>query len=94
MASSGTPQRHSEDSTLNGSPASTLDSGSPASGSNHRPLHESSRLSLRSVYAGSTSFSGAGTPITRKSVIRSDPSLLTSFDPADKELYDLWVPKD
>ena len=32
-----------------------------------------------------------GTSMDRK--IRSDPSLLTCFDPADKELYDLWVPK-
>ncbi|KAI0832398.1 hypothetical protein BC628DRAFT_1309269 [Trametes gibbosa] len=29
----------------------------------------------------------------RKVVIRSDPSLVTCFDPADKELYDLWAPK-
>lgn len=28
-----------------------------------------------------------------KLVIRGDPSLLTCFDPADKELYDLWAPK-
>ncbi|KAF9534269.1 hypothetical protein CPB83DRAFT_902222 [Crepidotus variabilis] len=25
--------------------------------------------------------------------IRSDPSMLTCFDPADKELYELWAPK-
>ncbi|KAH7914179.1 hypothetical protein BJ138DRAFT_447815 [Hygrophoropsis aurantiaca] len=29
----------------------------------------------------------------RKINIRSDPALVTSFDPTDKELYDLWVPK-
>lgn len=33
-----------------------------------------------------------GTPV-RRVAIRSDPSLVTCFDPADKELYDLWVPK-
>lgn len=31
-------------------------------------------------------------PPARKVVMRSDPSLLTCFDPADKELYDLWAP--
>lgn len=33
-----------------------------------------------------------GTP-GRKIIIRSDPSLVSCFDPADKELYELWVPK-
>ena len=30
---------------------------------------------------------------TRKIAIRVDHSIATCFDPADKELYDLWVPK-
>ncbi|KDQ20673.1 hypothetical protein BOTBODRAFT_61773 [Botryobasidium botryosum FD-172 SS1] len=35
-----------------------------------------------------------GTPASaRLIVIRSDPTLQTCFDPADKELYDLWAPK-
>jgi hypothetical protein len=29
----------------------------------------------------------------RKITIRSDPTLLTCFDPADKQLHDLWVPR-
>ncbi|KAI0349417.1 hypothetical protein OH77DRAFT_1594236 [Trametes cingulata] len=33
-----------------------------------------------------------GTP-SRKVVIRADPALVTCFDPADRELYDLWAPK-
>ncbi|CAE6468882.1 unnamed protein product [Rhizoctonia solani] len=34
-------------------------------------------------------------PVTgkQKITIRSDPALLTCFDPKDKELYDLWAPK-
>ncbi|KAF8484766.1 hypothetical protein DFH94DRAFT_715967 [Russula ochroleuca] len=32
-------------------------------------------------------------PHTRKIVIRVDHSIATCFDPADKELYDLWAPK-
>ncbi|OSD04232.1 hypothetical protein PYCCODRAFT_1466202 [Trametes coccinea BRFM310] len=32
-----------------------------------------------------------GTP--RKVMIRADPAMVTCFDPADKELYDLWAPK-
>ncbi|KAF8558940.1 hypothetical protein OG21DRAFT_1481233 [Imleria badia] len=35
----------------------------------------------------------AGFLATRKITIRSDPALLTCFDAADKQLYDLWVPK-
>ncbi|KAF8845880.1 hypothetical protein BDN67DRAFT_1007129 [Paxillus ammoniavirescens] len=34
---------------------------------------------------------GFGSP--RKTIIRSDPTLLTCFDPADKQLHDLWVPR-
>ncbi|TFK23254.1 hypothetical protein FA15DRAFT_705614 [Coprinopsis marcescibilis] len=30
---------------------------------------------------------------TRQFDIRADASLMTCFDPADKELYDLWAPK-
>ncbi|KAI9508943.1 hypothetical protein F5148DRAFT_1283501 [Russula earlei] len=29
----------------------------------------------------------------RRIIIRVDPSIATCFDPADKELYDLWAPK-
>ncbi|KAN0126833.1 hypothetical protein V8E52_000473 [Russula decolorans] len=31
-------------------------------------------------------------PHARKMVIRVDHSIATCFDPADKELYDLWAP--
>ncbi|KZV63856.1 hypothetical protein PENSPDRAFT_691295 [Peniophora sp. CONT] len=30
---------------------------------------------------------------TSRPVIRSDPGLVTCFDSADKELYDLWAPR-
>ncbi|KAJ3789110.1 hypothetical protein GGU11DRAFT_764347 [Lentinula aff. detonsa] len=76
------------------SPTSTL-SGSPPSAStilstSLRSLsHEASRTSLRGTFPSSnTSLIG-----TRKPAIRADPSMLTCFDPADKELYDLWAPK-
>lgn len=29
----------------------------------------------------------------KRVVVRVDPSLMTCFDPSDKELYDLWAPK-
>ncbi|KAN0097407.1 hypothetical protein V8E55_001853 [Tylopilus felleus] len=35
----------------------------------------------------------AGFLATRKITIRSDPALLTCFDAADRQLYDLWAPK-
>ena len=31
---------------------------------------------------------------SRKTVIRADPALATCFDPTDKQLYDLWAPKN
>ncbi|KAI0723286.1 hypothetical protein C8Q76DRAFT_390391 [Earliella scabrosa] len=48
----------------------------------------------RSFYRHLTSAppSALGTP-ARKVTIRADPALLTCFDPADRELYDLWAPK-
>ncbi|KAJ6536629.1 hypothetical protein B0H10DRAFT_1751343, partial [Mycena sp. CBHHK59/15] len=42
-----------------------------------------SRSALRATYTP-----GSGTP-SRKTLVRSDPSILTAFDPADRELYDL-----
>ncbi|CAA7259819.1 unnamed protein product [Cyclocybe aegerita] len=59
------------------SPSSTL-SGSVSGG----PLRLDTRLSMRNI---------PGVP-TRALVVRADPSMLTCFDPADKELYDLWAP--
>ncbi|KAF9464495.1 hypothetical protein BDZ94DRAFT_1308005 [Collybia nuda] len=50
-------------------------------------LNEAPRSTFRTVFAASTNISG------RKLAVRSDPSLLTCFDPLDKELYDLWAPK-
>ncbi|TBU40121.1 hypothetical protein BD309DRAFT_968169 [Dichomitus squalens] len=48
----------------------------------------------RSLYRPITSQppSALGTP-ARKVTIRADPALLTCFDPADGELYNLWAPK-
>ncbi|KAK7470574.1 hypothetical protein VKT23_001998 [Stygiomarasmius scandens] len=70
------------------SPTSTLSETppAPASTSSARLAREASRASLRGV------FTPAGTP-SRKPIVRSDPSILTCFDPSDKELYDLWAPK-
>ena len=50
---------------------------------------------FRSAMVSSThSFSLSSTaPPPRQLVIRADPALATCFDPADKELYDLWAPK-
>jgi len=31
--------------------------------------------------------------VTRRTTIRSDIALVTCFDPADTELYELWVPR-
>ena len=48
---------------------------------------ESSRALYRPIAT-----SAQATP-ARKAIVRADASLFTCFDPTDKELYDLWVPK-
>ncbi|KIM90863.1 hypothetical protein PILCRDRAFT_811353 [Piloderma croceum F 1598] len=69
--------------TSDGSPTSTTFSGDSSR------LNDSSRSTFQRLMSTPLSL---GTP-GRKVAIRSDPSLVTCFDPADKELYDLWVPK-
>ncbi|KAK0453758.1 hypothetical protein EV421DRAFT_1897750 [Armillaria borealis] len=49
-------------------------------------------ISSRLTREASRSSFHMGTP-TRRVLVRSDPALLTCFDPADRELYDLWAPK-
>ncbi|KAJ4478176.1 hypothetical protein J3R30DRAFT_3702914 [Lentinula aciculospora] len=75
------------------SPTSTLSGSPPAnpilSTSLHSLSNEASRASLRGIFAASNSSTG-----TRRPVIRTEPSMLTCFDPADRELYDLWAPKN
>ncbi|KAK0482101.1 hypothetical protein EDD18DRAFT_767434 [Armillaria luteobubalina] len=51
-----------------------------------------SGISSRLTREASRSSFHMGTP-TRRVLVRSDPALLTCFDPADKELYNLWAPK-
>ncbi|KAI9574629.1 hypothetical protein HD554DRAFT_2166095 [Boletus coccyginus] len=64
------------------SPSSTTISESGVSTS----FHQTDDLAARAHVS-------AGFLATRKITIRSDPALLTCFDAADKQLYDLWVPK-
>ncbi|KAK7061777.1 hypothetical protein R3P38DRAFT_675344 [Favolaschia claudopus] len=64
------------------SPTSTL-----SETTSFRFTPSASRSVLRAAYTPAT-----GTP-ARRTLVRSDPSILTAFDPADRELYDLWAPK-
>ncbi|KAH9853491.1 hypothetical protein C2E23DRAFT_728155 [Lenzites betulinus] len=60
--------------------------------SNLSRILEPSRSLYRPIPSAPSS--AFGTPASaRKVVIRADPALVTCFDPADKELYDLWAPK-
>ncbi|KAJ3559136.1 hypothetical protein NP233_g11339 [Leucocoprinus birnbaumii] len=72
-----------------GSPASTFSSsartGTP---SNHA---DASQTPFRGLFAGARSTAPA--EAQRQLYVRADPTLLTCFDPTDKELYDLWAPK-
>ena len=63
----------------NNSPASTLSESAPA---NAFSLNLFPNV-LRNIPALTPS----------RLVVRSDPSILTCFDPADKEIYELWAPK-
>ncbi|KAJ7283589.1 hypothetical protein C8J57DRAFT_1498627 [Mycena rebaudengoi] len=67
---------------LNDSPTSTL-----SESTSFRFNDSASRSSFRATFTPAS-----GTP-SRKIIVRSDPSIWTAFDPADKELYDLWAPK-
>ena len=58
--------------------------------SNNSRILDSSRALYRTI--NTTPSSAQATP-GRKVTIRVDPALFTCFDPADKELYDLWAPK-
>ncbi|KIM46126.1 hypothetical protein M413DRAFT_304153 [Hebeloma cylindrosporum] len=75
--SNGTPRSRPIEN--DNSPASTLSESPPA---NAFSLNISSNI-LRNI------------PVLKPSrlLVRSDPSILTCFDPSDKELYELWAPK-
>ncbi|KAJ7507880.1 hypothetical protein B0H11DRAFT_2314748 [Mycena galericulata] len=68
----------------NDSPTSTLSESASFRFSDSAP-----RSAFRATYTPAS-----GTPVSRKTLVRSDPSILTAFDPADRELYDLWAPNN
>ncbi|KAI0677602.1 hypothetical protein C8Q78DRAFT_987908 [Trametes maxima] len=74
-----------------GTPRNEGGDASPTSStiSNLSRIIEPSRSLFRTI--PSTPASAYGTP-ARKVTIRADPSIVTCFDPADKELYELWAP--
>ncbi|KAJ7682746.1 hypothetical protein DFH06DRAFT_1464389 [Mycena polygramma] len=67
----------------NDSPTSTL-----SESASFRFNDSASRSAFRTTFTPATN-----TPV-KKTLLRSDPSILTVFDPADYELYDLWAPKN
>ncbi|KAJ7781179.1 hypothetical protein B0H16DRAFT_1497361 [Mycena metata] len=67
----------------NDSPTSTL-----SESASFRFNDSTSRSAFRATFTPAT-----GTP-AQKSIIRADASVLTTFDPADPELYNLWAPKN
>ncbi|KAK2466257.1 hypothetical protein APHAL10511_001899 [Amanita phalloides] len=70
-----------------GDPGNNASPTSTYSESTENPIRLNDRSAFHSVFAGSYT-----TP-ARKVVVRCDPSLFTCFDSADKELYDLWMPR-
>ncbi|KAG9218939.1 hypothetical protein PLEOSDRAFT_157121 [Pleurotus ostreatus PC15] len=78
-------------------PAGGAESPTLTSSSETSPQHGTSpKLQLSDSMARS-SFRTAVTvnpSTTRKIVVRSDPAMISCFDPVtEKELYDLWAPK-
>ena len=54
--------------------------------------------SLPRIVTGGVSYSSVSSALdtpanVRRAALKADPALLTCFDPADKELYDLWAPQ-
>ncbi|KZT20358.1 hypothetical protein NEOLEDRAFT_1140809 [Neolentinus lepideus HHB14362 ss-1] len=74
----------SPSSTIASLPLSTTDPGTPRS--------FSEALANRSQYRPTGQYATENGSRMRI-VIRTDPTSATCFDPADKELYDLWAPK-
>ncbi|KAG1907125.1 uncharacterized protein F5891DRAFT_357602 [Suillus fuscotomentosus] len=74
-------RKPTEDHAANSPTSTTI---SESAGSFYR-MDEPLRPTLRSLPVN------LNTP--RKITIRSDIALVTCFDPADKELYNLWAPK-
>ncbi|KAG7449136.1 uncharacterized protein BT62DRAFT_1002679 [Guyanagaster necrorhizus] len=85
------PDPITPDSTLRARTVSSSPNESQNSASLSTAFSDSG-LSSRLTREASRSSFRMGTPI-RKILVRSDAALLTCFDPADKELYDLWAPK-
>lgn len=60
-------------------------------------VNPGSATSPRVIPGGLSYDSIAGTLDTpanvKRATLRADPALLTCFDPADRELYDLWAPQ-
>ncbi|KAJ6515830.1 hypothetical protein C8R45DRAFT_1086982 [Mycena sanguinolenta] len=48
----------------------------------------------RSAFRATSTYTPATGTLAKKTLVRSDPSILTAFDPADRELYDLWAPQN
>ncbi|KAI0699459.1 hypothetical protein BC835DRAFT_1412643 [Cytidiella melzeri] len=86
-----TPQPGSPRPAENASPPSSATAST--SGNISRALDSRPSLRLSALQsAQNMQLMNIGTPV-RKLVVRSDPSIVTCFDPADKELYELWAPK-
>ncbi|GLB33877.1 hypothetical protein LshimejAT787_0107610 [Lyophyllum shimeji] len=66
------------------SSSTTMSGSTPPNASR---MNDITRSTFRSIFTSSTN-----TP-RGHIVARADPSLLTCFDPQDKELYDLWAPR-
>ncbi|KAF5363818.1 hypothetical protein D9756_000434 [Leucocoprinus leucothites] len=76
--------------SFGGSPASTFSSSTTTGTPSGQP--DASQTPFRSLFAAAKRSSAPAEP-QRQLYVRADPTLLTCFDPADKELYDLWAPK-
>ncbi|TFK55934.1 hypothetical protein OE88DRAFT_1731571 [Heliocybe sulcata] len=83
-------------SSTTASPTSTIASLPMSSHSRASTAEPGTPRSFTEALANRSQFRPTGQYTNGSSMrigIRSDPTLVTCFDPADKELYDLWAPK-
>ncbi|KAL5527226.1 hypothetical protein ACEPAG_6017 [Sanghuangporus baumii] len=74
-----------------GGPSTAPVFGSPTSTIRSNPRQSMSTIPLRMPSRTLPNFESLVPK--RRLIIRADPTLVSCFDPADKELYDLWAPK-
>ncbi|KAJ3475438.1 hypothetical protein NLI96_g11838 [Meripilus lineatus] len=93
------PTNNLRNRQTNNEPEPTSAPTSPTVSNTSQPAFDPTRAGYRSLLPSFPSTSTDGVNVInlntppRKFVLRSDPAMVSCFDPADKELYNLWAPR-